>query len=229
MPNRCRPCGASLSHDAGNRGLAPPGLALPPLRGWATWAGHRLPKYNPLSATDGRGFMGIAAAASRPHASAAFALSTIASNAAGSAMAISESDLAVELDVRPQQAVDELAVSHAALADGRVDADDPQLAELAFADAAVAEGKRLGPDDRLLDAAVEPAAAAGVAFRLLEQAILLAPTCGADASYASEELPMRCFARPGLRSAGERTEVTCARRACSDCVYALPPVNDRAG
>ena len=67
------------------------------------------------------------------------------------------------------QAVDELAVAQAALADGGVDADDPQLAELALADAAIAKGVDAGANQRFLGGAEQAAAAAAIAFDLLEQ------------------------------------------------------------
>src|SRR5947209_15424797 len=54
--------------------------------------------------------------------------------------------LAIQSDVRLLQAVDELAVAHAAHSAGGVDAHDPQLAELALADPAIAEGVDAGAD-----------------------------------------------------------------------------------
>src|SRR4051794_33357385 len=53
-------------------------------------------------------------------------------------------DLAVELDAGELEAVHELAVAHAVLARGGVDARDPEAAEVALAVAAVA-GRGRGP------------------------------------------------------------------------------------
>ncbi len=74
----------------------------------------------------------------------------MASNAAGSEIAISESILRSSSILALVQAVDEFAVAEAPFAAGGVDADDPQLAELALACAAIAEGERLGPDKGFL-------------------------------------------------------------------------------
>src|SRR5271166_146931 len=58
--------------------------------------------------------------------------------------------LAVQADLGLRQPVDERAIAQAALADGRVDANDPQLAEIALAASAVAKGIHPRADQRFL-------------------------------------------------------------------------------
>src|SRR5262249_7793904 len=56
--------------------------------------------------------------------------------------------LPIQLGHAQLQAVNELAIAHAARPAGRVDADDPQAAELALADAAITEGIAPAADQR---------------------------------------------------------------------------------
>src|ERR1043166_494876 len=56
--------------------------------------------------------------------------------------------LPIQLGHAHLQAVNELAIAHAARTAGSVDADDPQSAELPFPDAAVAEGVDTATDQR---------------------------------------------------------------------------------
>ena len=86
----------------------------------------------------------IAAAA---WSSAAFAVATIAGERLGLADREVGQHLAVELDARPLQPVDELRIGQAVLAHAGVDALDPQAAEIALLVAPVA----IGVAQRLLD------------------------------------------------------------------------------
>lgn len=186
----CRPCGAFARFDDVIRGLTPPATIC------RRFAAERL----------------------RRDAQGVFRLGDDGVEGGGVADGQFRERLAVEFDLGLFQTGDELAVPQAALAAGRVDADDPQLAELAFADPAVPVGKRLGADERLLDRAIKPAASAGVALRPLKEPILLAPSCGADGGSHRRNPSLRS-ARPGLRSDIELVErkLFGARRACSGC------------
>jgi hypothetical protein len=89
--------------------------------------------------------------------------------------------LAVDLDPRPVDAVDELGVSEPVLARAGVDALNPEPAEAAFAGAPVA----IGVLEPLLDAldgdAKDVLAAAAIAFRRGDD--LLVPSVGGDAPF----------------------------------------------
>src|SRR5690606_12869500 len=80
--------------------------------------------------------------------------------------------LAIQLNSRPMQAMDELAVAKAALTNGGIDPDDPQSTEIALADATVSEGIDPRANQRFLDATQQSAATARIALRPLKQAIL---------------------------------------------------------
>src|SRR4029079_16865654 len=82
-------------------------------------------------------------------------------------------DLSVEIDVRELQRVDELAVSQALGADRGVDALDPQSAEAPLLHLAVAVGVLAGLLDRLAGDANRVLAAAVIALRLVEDALVL--------------------------------------------------------
>src|SRR3954465_13360392 len=83
--------------------------------------------------------------------------------------------LAVELDLGQAQAVHQLAVAHALLAGGGVDALDPQAAELALAVLAVTVGVRARLEQLLLRALVARVLLAAVPLGPLERrAALLA-------------------------------------------------------
>src|ERR687895_1932514 len=81
--------------------------------------------------------------------------------------------LAVDLDAGLLQAVHELAVRHALLARGRVDADDPQPPEVTLAVAAVAVGVRVGLEQGLLGPLVALRGLAAVALGPLERGAAL--------------------------------------------------------
>jgi hypothetical protein len=77
-------------------------------------------------------------------------------------------DLAVELDVRGLEALDEAAVGDARVAAGRVEADDPQAAEFGLLLAAVAVSVLPGVLDRFLSVAEQLRFAALVALGVLQ-------------------------------------------------------------
>src|SRR5436305_14437853 len=81
--------------------------------------------------------------------------------------------LAVELDLGQPQAVHELAVAHALLAGGRVDALDPEPAELALAVLAVAVRVRARLEQLLLGALVARVLLAAVPLGPLERGAAL--------------------------------------------------------
>src|SRR3954470_4146030 len=108
--------------------------------------------------------------------------------------------LAVELDLGEAQAVHQLAVAHALLAGGRVDALDPQAAELALAVLAVAVGIRARLEQLLLRPLVARVLLAAVALGPLERrAALLARV---DRSLDPAHLPISFLTR--LASSGWR-------------------------
>jgi hypothetical protein len=72
--------------------------------------------------------------------------------------------LAIQLDASLGQAVDEFAVFHPAIADGRIDTNDPQATELTLAIAAVAKGVYAGSNDRFLGLAEQRAFRSAIAF-----------------------------------------------------------------
>src|SRR3954447_8416811 len=111
-------------------------------------------------------------------------------------------DLAVQLDARQLQAVDERGVRHALGARGRVDAGDPQAAEVALAVAAVPVRVGVGLHDRFLGALVGGVRLPAEALGPLEDlAALLAGVDGAlDAGH--RPLPPSSFVTV-LRSAFE--------------------------
>src|SRR5690606_2061032 len=81
--------------------------------------------------------------------------------------------LAVDFDAGLVQAVDEAAVGQAMLADGSVDALDPQSAEVALVDLAVAVGELLGTVDRCLGGADGVLAAAVETLGCLQRLLVL--------------------------------------------------------
>src|SRR4051794_8789736 len=111
-------------------------------------------------------------------------------------------DLAVEFDAGELEAVHELAVAHAVLARGGVDARDPEAAEVALAVAAVAVRVGVRLHDRFLGALVVAVRLAAEALGALERrAALLAGVDGAlDAGH--RPLPPRSLVTV-LRSALE--------------------------
>jgi len=76
--------------------------------------------------------------------------------------------LAIELDADGLQLVDELRITDASLATGRVETSDPQPTEDPLAGATVTEGVRPRPDHRLLDRPQQLAATTPVAPSLAE-------------------------------------------------------------
>src|SRR5690242_16434642 len=92
-------------------------------------------------------------------------------------------DLAVDLDVRPLQAADQLTVGHAVLAGGGVDADDPQLAHLALALLAITRrvGERV--EERFAGRLDQLRSGAAATLGGLEQALV--PLVGGDAPLDS--------------------------------------------
>src|SRR3954463_14018548 len=81
--------------------------------------------------------------------------------------------LAVELDLGQAQPVHQLAVAHALLAGGGVDALDPQAAELALAVLAVAVRVRAGLEQLLLGPLVTRVLLAAVSLGPLERGAAL--------------------------------------------------------
>ena len=76
--------------------------------------------------------------------------------------------LSVQLDSRPVQAGHETTVSHAVLAAGSVDPNNPQFAEFAFFVPAVAVGKLARAVGSLLGVPVEPAGVSKVTLCLIQ-------------------------------------------------------------
>ena len=68
--------------------------------------------------------------------------------------------------------IDELAVAQAALADGRVDADDPQLAELPLPVAAIAKGIDAGADECFFGCPQQATTPADKSLHLVEETLL---------------------------------------------------------
>ena len=77
-----------------------------------------------------------------------------------------------KLDLGLRQPVDERAVAQAALADGRVDADDPELAELPLAVAAIAKGIDAGADEGFLGGPQQATTPADKSLHLVEETLL---------------------------------------------------------
>src|SRR5262245_27019066 len=92
-------------------------------------------------------------------------------------------DLAVEVDVGLLQALDELAVTQALRADGRIDADDPQAAEPALALLSVPRrvGERV--EQGFAGRLDQPRTRALAAFRVLQEALVAG--VGGDAALDS--------------------------------------------
>src|SRR3954453_9199888 len=111
--------------------------------------------------------------------------------------------LAVELDLGQAQAVHELAVAHALLAGGGVDALDPQAAEVALAVLAVAVGVRAGLEQLLLRPLVARVLLAAIALGALERrpALLARVYRTLDAAHLPSSSLAR-FASCGLSSFG---------------------------
>src|SRR5690606_16713026 len=109
---------------------------------------------------------------------------------------------------------------HAALANGGVDADDPELAEVALADATVAGGEGARSDERFFDGAQQCAASADKPLGLLEQAAFgLGPRRTFGRSHRS--LPRESRPAPEIRSALDSPSRVWTPQVAASCVAAF--------